>query len=36
MKEIVTSTASTDWIDQYKKHYGVRMFNICGEKLSAD
>jgi transposase-like protein len=29
-------TASIGWIDRWKKRYGVRQLNICGEKLSAD
>lgn len=29
-------TASIGWINRWKKRYGVRQLNICGEKLSAD
>lgn len=29
-------TASTGWLDRWKKRYGIRQLNICGEKLSAD
>ena len=29
-------TASTGWLDRWKKWYGVRQLNITGEILSAD
>lgn len=29
-------TASTGWLDRWKKRYGIRQLEICGEKLSAD
>lgn len=29
-------TASAGWLDRWKKRYGVRQLNVCGEKLSAD
>lgn len=29
-------TASIGWLDRWKKRYGVRQLNICGEKLSAE
>lgn len=31
-----TFTASEGWLDRWKKRYGVRQLEICGEKLSAD
>lgn len=35
-KEGEDFTASVGWLDRWKKRYGVRQLNICGEKLSAD
>lgn len=29
-------TASSGWLDRWKKRYGIRQLNISGEKLSAD
>lgn len=29
-------TASIGWLDRWKKRYGVRQLEVCGEKLSAD
>lgn len=29
-------TASVGWLDRWKKRYGVRQLEMCGEKLSAD
>lgn len=29
-------TASSGWLDRWKKRYGIRQLEICGEKLSAD
>lgn len=29
-------TASVGWLDRWKKRYGIRQLNICGEKLSAN
>lgn len=29
-------TASSGWLDRWKKQYGIRQLEICGEKLSAD
>lgn len=29
-------TASLGWLDRWKKRYGVRQLNVCGECLSAD
>lgn len=29
-------TASSGWLDRWKKGYGIRQLEICGEKLSAD
>lgn len=29
-------TASSGWLDRWKKRYGVRQLAVCGEKLSAD
>lgn len=29
-------TASTGWLDRWKKRYGLRQLTVCGEKLSAD
>lgn len=29
-------TASSGWLDRWKKRYGVRQLTVCGEKLSAD
>jgi hypothetical protein len=28
--------ASSGWLDRFKKRYGIRQLNLCGEKLSAD
>ena len=29
-------TGSSEWLDRWKKRYGVRQLNISGKKLSAD
>lgn len=29
-------TASVGWLDRWKKRYGIRQLNVCGESLSAD
>lgn len=29
-------SASTGWLDRWKKRHGIRQLSICGEKLSAD
>lgn len=29
-------TASVGWLDRWKKRYGIRQLNICGEKLSSN
>lgn len=29
-------TASVGWLDRWKKRYGIRQLNVCGEKLSAN
>ncbi|XP_012221253.2 jerky protein homolog-like [Linepithema humile] len=34
--ESETFTASSGWLDRWKKRHGIRQLNICGEKLSAD
>ncbi|XP_066257537.1 jerky protein homolog-like [Euwallacea similis] len=34
--EIDQFTASSGWLDRWKKRYGVRQLTVCGEKLSAD
>lgn len=36
MKEDDNFSASTGWLNRWKKRYGVRQMTICGEKLSAD
>ncbi|GJQ64979.1 hypothetical protein Trydic_g7142 [Trypoxylus dichotomus] len=31
-----TFTASNDWLERWKKRYGIRQLTMCGRKLSAD
>lgn len=35
-EERETFTASSGWLDRWKKRQAIRQLSVCGEKMSAD